>query len=325
MYKHFQNLINTKGEVSDKRQINFIAEYAFKIAVGYLKLSYVRVQRLIGGYDMSYEDIAIDSIAPLFVKNKDDMHYVLVGSYINWKPKIRDNDDALFFLNKVVAARVEQHITLLFREADPVFGKILDSVNYLIEKKKFKKVDYLGHLYIVEKNCAGIDGVAIDPIDFECLPLSLFYNNKQTAIKNILKYIRTHSDYFPAIPLNSFVGKLKHLSFLDENNGNEKDYFFNRIEIEECVDRALEATLKKLRRTYLASKKISSRECKLFEKVLNDIAYDLKCSGMQRRIYFYFVNQLPFLTNKEFKTKYKNIIEYLYKQMRKSIAAGLKN
>ena len=324
MLKHLQNLKNTKGEIFDQRDITYIVEHAFKIAVNYLKLSYVRVQKLINAYEMTYEDIAIDSIAPLFIKNKNDIHYMLVSAYISWQPPVKNDDDALFFLNKIVAARVEQHLTLMLREVDPVFGKILDSVNYFVDKSGYKKSNYLGYLYIVEKNCKAIHGKVIDPFDFEFLPLHLFYN-KQTALLDILNYIKFHSDYFPAVPMNAFVSRLKRLSFLDAIGEPSVNFYFNRIEIDESINHGLTIAKSKLKKSYRETKKLSRLECNAIEKVLNEIAFDLRNGGIHGGMYDYFVNHLPKLSKEEFKIRFQNIIDYLYKLMKGSIAAKLKN
>ncbi len=324
MHKHLQNLTRPSGQVTDQREINFVVDRAFKIALNYLKLSYVRVQKLINIYEMSYEDIAIDSIAPLFVKNQNHLYYPLISSYMKWKPPVKNEADALFFLNKMVASRVEQHITCLFREADPVFGKILDSINYFVEKKKYKKINYLGCLYIVEGNCRAINGKVIDPSDFEFLPLNLFYN-KQTALTDILDYIKTHSDCFPAVPMNAFAARLKRLSFINANENPEMDFFFNGIEIEECVSLGLNATKMKLNKSYRETKKLTKHECRIIEKVLDETAFDLKNGGIHWGMYDYFVNHLPSLTRDEFKLKYHNIIEYLFKSMKDTIAGKLKD
>ncbi len=324
MYRRLQKLLNTRGEVFDQREIIFIVEHTYKIALNYLKYSYLRVQKLIDIYEISYEDIAIDSIAPLFVKNKDDVHLLLVNSFKNWKPPIKNEEDALFFLNKIVAARVEQHIALLLREVDPVFGKILDSVNYFVGKGGFNKINYLGYLYIVERDCSLIQGKVIDPIDFEYLPLNLFYN-KQTALMDILDYIKTEGEYFPAVPLIAFVSRIKRLIFLNINEMPELEFFFNRIEIEECINHGLNQAKSKLNTTYKNTKKLTMHECNIVEKVLNEIALDLRNGGIHSGMHEYFINYMPELSKEEFNSKYKNIIEYLYKSMRGSIAAKLKN
>ncbi len=320
MYERLYNLAKLKRQNTQPSDINFVVESAYKIALNYLRQKYIRYQNLIINDDLHMEDIAIDSIAPLFLKDESKQFYVLVNAYNNWSPPIHCNEDALFFLNKIVAAQIEQHVTVLLRESDPVFGKILDSVNYLIKKEGYKKINYFGEMYIVKNKCSCIYEKVISAEEFELLPSSLFIN-KKTIFINLFHVIENKQGYFPAIPINSFVSKLKHIALFDyHNNKNQPKFLFDQIEVEECISLGLTKAQKKLENYYLKKEKLSISEFNTFTKVLSDMAVDLKDGGIKHGLYDYLNVYFPNLTREKYYTKYQDILEYILKIMKKTIA-----
>ncbi|MDP3831340.1 MAG: hypothetical protein Q8Q47_08725, partial [Ignavibacteriaceae bacterium] len=95
-------------------------------------------------------ELAIDAIAPLFERNENGELIQLIKAFNNWSPKIEAEEQAIFFLNRLVAKSTEKYASELLRQSDPFFSKILDSVNYLINKNGYIKKLIIGTTYIVE-------------------------------------------------------------------------------------------------------------------------------------------------------------------------------
>ncbi|MCL5030154.1 MAG: hypothetical protein M1480_14180 [Bacteroidetes bacterium] len=322
MNNRLYKLSKVKVQNVQAADVKYVVESAYKIALNYLKQAYIRYQKLILHNDLQLEDIAIDSIAPLFIKNDSDQFYVLINAYNNWSPPIQTEEEAFFFLNKIVASRIEQHVTVLLRESDPVFGKILDSVNYIIKKEGCKKINYLGIIYAVRNNCKKIYGRVIDQEEFENLPSHLFMN-KKNVFNNLSNHIENELGYFPAIPIFSFMKQLKHITLSEYQKMYHEEFFYDQIEIEEFVNIGLNKAQEKLENFYLKNKKLSVVEFKYFSKALSDMAADLKNGGIKHGLFDYLNIYFPTLSRKKYNLKYRDILEYELKIMKKSIIASL--
>lgn len=157
-------------------------------------------------------------------------------------------------MNKVVANRVDQHISHLLKEQDPFFAKIFDSVNYLIRKGGYKKISCFGRRCIVHQECAEINSKVIDQESFENLPFTLFLNIK-TLLPDILKYLEMETDFFPAIPINALVTRIRSLNasdFLVIDTINDSS---SNIDADEIVKIGYKSALNKLRVSYYVMKK----------------------------------------------------------------------
>ena len=302
--------------------LNPYIEKSFKIAIQYLRSIHQRVYKLLNYNENTVEDLAIDAIAQLFIKNGDD-DLLIKKAFDNWNPPIKTEEEFSFFLNKVTANRVEQHITHLLKESDPLFSTILNSVNYLIKKNGNGKTRYLGSIYIIETGTKKINGKVINQESFDLIPASQFSEDKR-FLQNLFFYIKTETDFFPAIPLNALVYRFKELKtsgyhFTDKVESPARIY-----EINEFVKKGLAAVEGKLQGTYVANNKLTKKDAQKFFKALKDISEDLKDGGVNSGLYEYLKPYFDDLSVEDYKKKYHNILEYLFKVMRSTIADELK-
>ena len=108
---------------SNQKLLNQLIEKTYQLAVANINYHHKKVYRLTQKDIYSVDAIAIDAIAPLFVNDRENQNISLINAFNNWCPKVDTEDAALFFLTKVTAGRVEQHIFSLLRELDPFFLK----------------------------------------------------------------------------------------------------------------------------------------------------------------------------------------------------------
>ncbi len=297
-------------------------EKSFRIAVQYLRSIHQRIYKLLNYNENTIEDLAIDAIASLFIQNGNN-ELPIKKAFDNWQPPVKTEEEFLFFLNKVIANRVEQHITHLLKEADPLFSTIFNSVNYLIKKNGNAKTKYLGSIYIIESGLKKINGRVINQDSFDLIPAKQFTENYM-LLKNLFFYIKTETDFFPAIPLNTLVQRFKELKtsgyhFADKVESPAKTY-----EINELVSKGLAAAKEKLNDTYVMKKKLSQDEAQNLFKALKDISEDLKDGGVNPGMYEYLKPYFEVLSIEDYKKKYHNILEYLFKVMRSTIAEELR-
>ena len=143
-------------------------------------------------------------------------------------------------------------------------------------------------------------------------------------IYNLLNYIENETEYFPAIPVNTLVNKIKHISFEGYFEANESTNHLLNYELKESVNLGLNNAMQKLYYSYIENKKLTESEIQSFENTLNDIAFDLKNGGLKPGLYDYLKINMPELKKELFHLKYQNILEYLLKIMKKRVAAELK-
>ena len=303
----------------NESNLNPSIEKSFRIAVHYLRSIHAKVYNLLIQNENTVEDLAIDAIATLFAK--DDLP--IKKSFDNWQPPIKTEEEFLFFLNKVVANRVEQHITHLLKESDPLFSTILNSVNYVIKKNGNAKTKYMGSIYIIESGLSKITGKVINRESLDLIPASQFSESK-ILLQNLFFYIKTETDFFPAIPLNALVYRFKELKTSGYHFDDKIESPARTYEINEFVKKGLAAVEGKLHGTYVANNKLTKKDAQKFFKALKDISEDLKDGGVNSGLYEYLKPYYEDLSIDDYKEKYHNILEYLFKVMRNTIAEELK-
>jgi len=271
---------------------------------------------------LTLEELSIDAIAPLFLRDNFNENISIRTSFDNWEPPINTDEDALFFLNKIVASRVEQHLALILREEDPFFSKILDSVNYIVKSQRFKKVQVLGKTYIIRDSYNIIDNFFIDHIEFEKIP-TLLFKDKKNLITNLLAYLESETNFVIAIPLNDLIYRLKHINFVDYFYAEPGDTLNKRFEMDELVSLALNSTLKKLNNSYTLRGKLSEEESKSISNALKDMCEDLMNGGITPGLYDYLSPYMKDLSKEIYKKNYHNILEYLLKTTKTVIVENI--
>uniref|UniRef100_A0A832DND3 Uncharacterized protein n=1 Tax=Ignavibacterium album TaxID=591197 RepID=A0A832DND3_9BACT len=303
--------------------VNKLVELSYKIAAQYLNFNFRRVNKILSSEELTLQELALDSIAKLFEYDSEIQLSQLFIAFRKWEPPVQNESDALKFLLKIVHSRVEQHISKLLRNSDPFFSKIMDWVNYAIKKNGYKKLSYLGTVYIVREDVTSISGKLITENDFNRIPLSVF-SDKKNLIKNVLGYIEENLDYSPAVPLNQLIFRLKESSssvFAVSESTIEQ---IEERDVESIVSSALEATFTKLSE-YVTNGKISENEEIIFRKTLSDIVFDLRDGGMNKGLYKYFILNCDGLSMDVFQEKYQNKLEYLVRILKANIADELRH
>lgn len=302
-------------------EVNYLIELTQKFAYTYLKYRYKNLSKVLLAEDVTLQELSTDAIAPLFERDEAETFIKIKSSFQKWQPPIDTEDSALFFLNRIVAKSTEKYVSELLRQSDPFFSKILDSINYIIEKQNYKKKQILGTTYIVKIEYIKKLGLLPDSKFIEELPAEMFFDLNKT-LPLIFEYLEK-SDRTAAIPLNALVMKIKSVKagkfkLADSySNGNE-------IEIESITKKAFEVTISKMEESYLKKKKISINEAEAIKKAIENIIYDMRDGGINPGLHKYLIEQIPELTFEEYENRFQNIFEYLFKILKKEIAGQIK-
>ncbi|MBW7843516.1 MAG: hypothetical protein H3C40_12400 [Ignavibacterium sp.] len=314
--------MNLFSTLDCQQSINNLVEICFKIALSHLRFNYKKVHRIILRDEISLEDIAIDSITSLFERDQMGCFKNILEPFNSWQPPIKTEEEALFFLTKLVQKRADQHISHLLRESDPLFSKLADSVNYLLKKYSYRKTSYFGTIFIINSLTENISGKTIPIEEFEKLPAKLF-TEKKNLLQNIFLYLNSETSYVSAIPFNALIHKLKELNTALYNISESTTEQNDNIEINSIVAQALNKTIQKLDDTYISKEKLSMDEGEKFRKALMDISRDIKDGGVNPGLYKYLLAHIQALDEETYKQKYHNILEYLLKVLKQNIADEL--
>jgi hypothetical protein len=302
--------------------LNNIIEVSYQIALKYLRYHQNKIINILNREDITLKELAIDSIAELFVETESEGFILLKETFSKWEPKIETEEEALFFLNKVVAGKVEQHIFKLLKEEDPFFSKLLDSVYYLVKKNGFHKIHFMGKTFITENESENFEKCFISPDEFEKLPTILF-QKKGTLLDDLFGYLKNETDFNPAIPLNDLINRLKHINFSEYLVNEFVINEYRKLEVNEIVQEGFKSALEKLTHSYVEKGKLNFEEQKAFESALKEMANDLCDGGINPGFYNYLFPHFSGLSEIDYKTKYHNILEYLLKVMKSNIAEKL--
>ena len=135
-------LESLKNGLQNSFEVNFLAKHCLKISKAYLQTKYFYLYKSNFSEYYNLEEIALDAIVPLFQNNNKDNDLVIIRSFKNWHNKIETENQADFFIHKIVWNRVEQQLTRVYKDNDPFFNKILNAVKYKVKTNGYKKISY---------------------------------------------------------------------------------------------------------------------------------------------------------------------------------------
>ena len=301
-----------------QKEFNSLINFAISTALSFLKIK--RSYKYFNLTDdvQSLSDIASEAIVPLFVKAENGK-LGIINSYEHWLKPINKEADAAFFVYKIVISRVEQTIPIKLKEQDPFFGKILNTVSTTLRSDEFTRVSYLGTNYITYLNNKNLMNRNIIPNDeFDRLPLQLFLQRQKKLVQGVLSFIEKKTEYFPAIPLNHFIKKIKNVLLSDfptisTASQHTSDALFIKDMFNKCLSQIKNDILTK----YVNTNKLTLTEGNAITKSFEIIITDLQNGGMHGGLFSYVKEQIPELDSDEFYTKYHGIVNHLLRILKK--------
>ncbi len=313
--------------IPSQYRLNLLINQTVKIAVSLLSKNYKYEVNKFSVLQISLADLATDAITPLFIKDKSG-ELPIRKALLSWDKEISDESSAYYFLSKIISNRIEQEIAKKLKEADPFFGKILRSINHLVETNRIKKTSWFGVIHLIEEGQNEITQKPIETEFIENLTANMFVGTNEKIINSIFHYIKTETDFFPAIPLNALIRKIKHVngSFLQQRSSETiEEHFEEELNIESVVSDSLNVVNDRLAKLYLSKGKLNDNETEVFKKVLIELSNDLKDGGISRGLYEYVKPLMIDLSKEDFYKRYQQTLDYLLRLLKKEIANRLED
>ncbi len=321
LLSHLEKL--NSGEINSQ-ELNELIKHSIKTSKAILISGYRHKIAKHDSFNCQMEDLAVDAIVPLFITNGNG-EISLIRSLRNWRSKLKSESDAGFFLFKVVANRIEQTLTLFLKEQDPVFSKIITTLNTCISNYDFKKINHITTVYVVRANCEEIGFPLIDEKEFMKLDVELFQSKQFALINGLLDHFEKNKEYFPAIPLNLLVKRIKNLNYnyFARENSSVSNHFTELPFVNSVVDSGLKKIKITLGKKYFETGKLCQTEYQAMVKAFEEMAVDMKNGGICGGLYCYFSNHFSDISHDEFYNNYHGIMNYLYNLLKKDILDNL--
>lgn len=295
-----------------RNDLNYLIKKSYQISISFLRAKFQSKLSSLSIDAGGIEDLAMDAIVPLFVKNKENQLGIF-WTLKNWNDPILSDEDANYFLSRIIWRRVDQSVTKLLKERDPVFAKILKTLNYCISNNEYCKTRYFGTIYVLKSSSNNvIDGPLINDKSFNLIPNNLFANKQVKLFENIFEYLAEKDIFYPAIPLNLLVLRIKNYYAIEAPNFNQhENSISDQIFLDSIVENALLGIKEKLYNDYVSKNKMSSEEAIMIYTSFTNISDDLLSGGMHGSLFSYLKHQNLSLTKELYYSKYNNKVSYL--------------
>lgn len=314
----FYLVIDGKGNENDLKEL---FNYCVNISEIYLWSSSRVSEGNLNKWNVTIKELAFDSIVSLFTKNSRG-NLAIIQSYLNWESEIADESDLDFFLHRVVWRSSEQRLVNLMKETDPVFTKILKTISTGISQNGYKKLSYFGVVYVVADEHSEIAAPVISSDEFWKIPQSYFLKKQKKLLEGLLQYLKRETEYFPALPLNDMIKRIKDLH-LNNNIRNLRSDDFEIIELNDLVNHAKEHIINKINSSYLSKGKLNKKDIDKIIAVFDNIAEDLMDGGINSGMMVYFEKHFPGEPKDKYYDKYQAILNYLHKIFKSEISSKL--
>ena len=321
-YKNHLEIVEyIKSDKPTQEELNKVIEHCFKTARFFIRLNMGKIAELSSVEDLNIDDLAIDSISGLFVRNEKKGVLNIKSSMNSWKDKIMSDKDAYFFLYKIVEMSVNQYINKILKEHNPLFSKLLDSINYQIKMGGYKKVRNVGKMFVVENDKNKKTHYLTDD-ELEIL----LQAHDQESYSYILKFIFSNTEDYenPAIPINQLVYILtrKINNSIDWKSFNHS-HTSSAVHVDHIIELALAKISNDITKYYVIKDRLNIKEGDNLLKTIQYLSEEMRGGIKINGIGKYFLHLHPEITEEYYKERYHNILEYLVKKFRRYLIAGL--
>lgn len=317
-------------------ELNELAKFCCNISYMFVIKNRSKITPCFLGGEYNYKDFAISAVTPLFLRNQQN-EYSIKTAFKSWGTPIRTQTEATAFLHKLIKSRVDQHLSESIRNSDPHHMKLQRTIYHFARKQNFKIMKRSGKTYFAKSDIRGTSRKFIDEEAFESIPYYLL-SNDETLLAEITSYLEAETDFIPAIPVNILIRRLKYLRGSEEYNfdiehGENREiktesrtnYMDDTIHVNDMISYAISKSTAKLDKFYLGKNKLNSREAGSLKAAIADMAWDIQHGFTCHGLHNYLDAYMESLSREDYESKYQNILEYLLKTIKTTIAQSMVN
>ena len=338
------------NQYSSQNLIEFI-DLSQKVAISYLKYQEalgknIRPKNAEGLNDL--EDVAIDCIAGLFMRNEYGEFVQLNKYFLPYLEKdCIDDDELLMMIRRLIVKKTKQELSRIFRERDPEGAKIIRNIRVAIRNSdQFASFREMGRefVYLIQppyqedqtssvnvsddKTPSGLtDKFLIQQFSDHYCPT----DSVSTMMKKMLETAAAPPFYQTCLPIDTIANLIRDITFnqFKEETGKDIDNAspFHDLQLKE-VDAVNKHVInlihQKIQLQYLKKNKIDHPKAEIYFKAINDFVQDLTHERECESNFRYLKRYIPNLSQKSYRDNERSIFEYLVKVTKKSLQKKLK-
>lgn len=337
-----------------------------------ISLSYLKYQEVIGKHirwerkqrSNELEDMAIDCVAGLFMRNERD-EFVQLKRYFEphlQKKPAPDDMELLVLLRRLVIKKTKQELSRIFKERDPEGAKIIRNIRVAVKNAEdLSTFREMGREYIYyrptsavkEKDASDVSSAVMTEengeLDFvylrkdkptipeKSLRMQYLdqYNPKDhvsTSIRKMLSVVSEEENFQNCLPTdvvarlirNTNLEAVRSRLLAQVEEVSPLDYVRMK-EIDKAKQQVLKKIKTKIQNQYVASQKITPEKGDIYYRTLADVLDDITHSKKIESYYRHLKKYMPELTQKRYRREERTIFEYLGKLTKKWFREYLKD
>jgi len=315
-------------------EVEQFAHICLRLAIAYLQTLENCGKRIRETDDKrEFDGIAADCIADLFIRDEQD-EFIYLCRY--FKPILIDSSSGEIFiaLRKLIASKVQQYLTKIYRERDPEGAKLLRNVRLSVRRhKKLKLVrDTCGEfilfcferkeskeIIVYRPSYSDLDATARyvfqSSFTVDQMVLQLMDNfacrmkcDIEIELLNLVKLIRTYRDSIK-----------KHVNVQKSSPVSSIEYEELAITVRRIIQKIEEEKVAK----YIRQKKLTLSQGLAMQSALRDIANNSLSGDKGEDNYNLLKKHWPALTREQYMSSVRKIFEYLVRQFREAVSKEL--
>ena len=334
-----------------------------------ISLSYLKYQEVIGKHirwerrqrSTELEDMAIDCVAGLFMRN-DDYEFVQLKRYFEphlaKEPK-PDNVELLILLRRLVIKKTKQELSRIFKERDPEGAKIIRNIRVAVKNANdlgtFREMgrEYIflqpsvnagrdnGEVMVAEPDEVEQDSTYLrkDKPNIPEKSLRSYYlddynpkDHVSTSIRKMLSVVSEDARFQNYLPTDVIARLIRHTNLeivrtrlLAQIEDTSPLDYVRMQEIDRAKKKVLTKIRAKIEKQYVASGKITPEKGEIYYRTLADVMDDITHSKKIESYYRHLRKYMPELTQKRYRREERTIFEYLGKLTKKWFREYLKD
>lgn len=337
-----------------------------KIAVSYLKYlelsgRNIKPRKYEGVNEL--EDVAIDCIAGLFMRNENN-EFVQLNRYfgkIIYSDNPPSNAQLTSLLRRLIVKKTKQELSRIFKERDPEGAKIIRNIKVAIRNSdKFESFREMGREFVCFKpqreifpkqqqtdnskfnNADDINKTLPESKAYcDTIPEKILFNyfleryipsdSVSSMLQKMMDIVFCLPQYQNYIAIDLIATIIREVTFqhVHEKLSNNIDYLspivdIQKKEIYHVNQQTIIFIQQKINDQYLLKNKISTQKADIYYRAISDYVFELTQDKATDSNFQYLKRYIPDLTQKSYRDDERSVFEYLVKLTKKSLRKKLK-
>lgn len=308
------------------------------------------------------EDVAIDCIAGLFIRNE---HGELIQLQRYFGPKIATDSlpnetEFVSMLRRLVVKKTKQELSRIFRERDPEGAKIIRNIKVAIRSsQELQSFREMGREFIYfnsngmsndnesteeeqekNKHITDYPTSKVERLKHSIPEKLLFQHFLETydpsdsvasMIKKMLTIVGNFPEYQGYLGVDVIASIIRDVTFQHVREKLSNDVDMNSPlsdlqakEIEEVNECIIDTIHRKINHQYLKKMKITPEKSEIYCRAIVDFVNELTHGKETDSNFRYLKRYIPELTQQQYREEERSIFEYLVKITKKSLRKRLK-